>query len=218
MKKRLKTLLKGIMGGVCNSIGGWLFLRAKTDLNSIAFASFLFTTGSLFISHWFFYLFTGKIGFLLEKDEDLRISKAIDLVFGLLGNILGCIVMGFLIRFAAYDTNHLLFQDLQKIVDLKMNHDWYEALILAFFCGLLIHIGVDGLRRIDNPLGRYIVLFLCIGGFTLAGFEHAIANMFFFALNNTYTWQSFLSILIFIIGNSLGGLAVSGVRLLVSKE
>lgn len=218
MKRRIKTLIKGIMGGVCNSIGGWLYLRARVDSGSIITASFLFTTGSIFISHWFFYLFTGKIGFLLEKDDDVRTSKAIDLGIGLLGNILGCMMMGFLIRLAAYDTNELLFVELQKIVNLKMGHDWYEALILSFFCGLLIHIGVDGFRRIDNSFGKYLVLFLCIGGFTLAGFEHSVANMFFYFLNNSYTWNAVLSLLILIVGNALGGLTVSGVRLLVSKE
>ena len=218
MKRRLKTLLKGIMGGVCNSIGGWLYLRARVDSGSIIAASFLFTTGSVFISHWFFYLFTGKIGFLLEKDDDVRTSKAIDLGIGLLGNVLGCMMMGFLIRLAAYDTNVLLFKQLEGIVSLKMGHDWYEALILSFFCGLLIHIGIDGMRRIDNPIGRYLVLFLCIGGFTLAGFEHSVANMFFYFLNGSYTLDAALSLLLLIVGNSLGGLAVSGVRLLVSKE
>ena len=74
------------------------------------------------------------------------------------------------------------------------------------------------MRRIDNPLGRYLVMFLCIGGFTLAGFEHSVANMFFYFLNNTYTWEAALSLLILVCGNALGGLAVSGVRLLVSKE
>ena len=75
MKRRVKTLVKGIMGGVCNSIGGWLYLRARVDMGSIVVASFLFTTGSIFISHWFFYLFTGKIGFLLEKDEEKDVVK-----------------------------------------------------------------------------------------------------------------------------------------------
>ena len=218
MKRRVKTLVKGIMGGVCNSIGGWLYLRARVDMGSIVVASFLFTTGSIFISHLFFYLFTGKIGFLLEKDEEKRRSKAIDLGIGLIGNLLGCMMMGFLIRLATFDTNPLLFTELQGIVNLKIGHDWYEALILSFFCGLLIHIGTDGMRRIDNPLGRYLVMFLCIGGFTLAGFEHSVANMFFYFLNNTYTWEAALSLLILVCGNALGGLAVSGVRLLVSKE
>lgn len=218
MKKRIKTLVKGIMGGVCNSIGGWLYLRARVDLNSIVVASFLFTTGSIFISHWFFYLFTGKVGFLLEKDDELRRSKAIDLGIGLTGNVLGCMLMGFLIRVATFDANPELFLTLQNVVNLKMGYEWYQALILAFLCGMLIHIGTDGMRRIDNPLGRYLVLFLCIGGFTLAGFEHSVANMFFYFLNNTYTWEAALSLLILIAGNALGGLAVSGVRLLVSKE
>ena len=132
MKRRAKTLVKGIMGGVCNSIGGWLYLRARVDLGSIVVASFLFTTGSVFIAHWFFYLFTGKIGFLLEKDDEKRRSKAIDLGIGLLGNLLGCMMMGFLIRTAAYDTNVNLFHELQGIVNMKIGHDWYEALMLLF--------------------------------------------------------------------------------------
>ncbi len=217
-KARFKILIKGIMGGVCNSIGGWLYIRTRTDLGSIVLASFMFTAGSIFISHWYFYLFTGKIGFLIERDEERTLSKELNLVIGLLGNLLGCLIMGALIRVATFDSNPALFVELQKVVDLKLGYNWYQALILSFFCGLLIHIGVDGMRRIDNPLGRYLVLFLCIGGFTLAGFEHSVANMFFYFLNGTYTLQAFISLGLLVVGNALGGLAVSGIRILVSKE
>ena len=49
-------------------------------------------------------------------------------------------------------------------------------------------------------------------------FEHSVANMFFYFLNGSYTLDAALSLLLLIVGNSLGGLAVSGVRLLFSKE
>ncbi len=215
---KLKLLLKGIVAGICNSIGGWLYLRARVDLDSIVVASFLFTTGSIFIAHYFFYLFTGQIGFIIEKDGIKKLSKLVDLIIGLVGNILGCMLMGFLIRIATYETNLELFTELKGIVDMKIGYKWYQGLILSFFCGMLIHIGTDGFKRIDNPLGRYLVLFLCIGGFTLAGFEHSVANMFFYFLNNSYTGWAFLSILICVIGNSLGGIAISSIRLLVSND
>lgn len=215
---KFKILLRGIVAGICNSIGGWLYLRARVDLHSIVVASFLFTTGSIFIAHYFFYLYTGQIGFIIERDGNKLLNKIFELLVGLVGNILGCMLMGFLIRVSTYDTNLELFAELENIVNLKTGYKWYQALILSFLCGMLIHIGVDGFRRIDNPLGRYLVLFLCIGGFTLAGFEHSVANMFFYFANNSYNASAFLSIFICVIGNSLGGIALSSIRLLVSNN
>lgn len=211
--QKIKILLRGITAGVCNSIGGWLYLRTRVDLHSIVVASFLFTTGSIFIAHYFFYLYTGKIGFIIEKENNHRLVKISELIIGLIGNVLGCMLMAILMRIATFDTNQELYAELNKIVELKMNYKYYQTLILSFFCGMLIHIGVDGFKRIDNAFGKYLVLFLCIGGFTLAGFEHSVANMFFYFLNNDYSIKAFISLLICVIGNSLGGIAIAGIKL-----
>ena len=47
---------------------------------------------------------------------------------------------------------------------------------------------------------------LCVAVFILAGFEHCVANMFFFALSSSPA-DYLLTLLVAIAGNSLGGIA-----------
>ena len=49
---------------------------------------------------------------------------------------------------------------------------------------------------------------LAIGGFIVSGFEHSIANMFYYFFSSNYSLAAFLSLLLCVIGNSLGGLFI----------
>ena len=59
-------------------------------------------------------------------------------------------------------------------------------------------------REKKTPLG---ILF-CIPVFILAGFEHSIADMFYFALAGLYRLRSLWFLLLVVLGNSLGGLFI----------
>ena len=51
-----------------------------------------------------------------------------------------------------------------------------------------------------------------MAGFIICGFEHCVADMFYFALAGVYTGKSLIAILFIIIGNSIGGLFVPLIR------
>ena len=59
----------------------------------------------------------------------------------------------------------------------KLSDSLASILILAFFCGILMYVAVEGFRSGGNPL---IVIF-SVSVFILCGFEHCIANMFYFS-------------------------------------
>ena len=79
---------------------------------------------------------------------------------------------------------------------------------VSFFCGLLVYVAVEGFKNIQNNFGKYVVLVLAIGGFILAGFEHSIANMFYFCLNSSFGLDAFLFLILCVIGNSIGGVFI----------
>ena len=73
-----------------------------------------------------------------------------------------------------------------------------------------MYIAVDGFKTNSHEIGKYILLFLCVAGFILAGVEHCIANMFYFsfALEDLSPWL-ILNLVLATLGNSLGAIAVN---------
>ena len=90
----------------------------------------------------------------------------------------------------------------------KNGREFSRGLVLGFFCGILVYLAVEGFKKIDNNFGKYVVLVLSIGGFIVCGFEHSIANMFYYFLNGSYSLSALLSILLCVLGNSIGGVFI----------
>lgn len=214
---KLKVLIKGILAGMLVSIGGWLYLKANTVASPII-GPFLFSTGLILIYNFDFYLYTGKICYLFENKSETYKKKISDLLIGVLGNLIGALIMGLTLRLVLKGSNDQLFINLSSSVSKKINYEWYQMIILGFFCGMFLYFAVEGFKTIDNVLGKYIVLMLCIAGFIIAGFEHSIANMFYFSLNNTFSLSSFFLLFLCFIGNTLGGLFIPTVRSYLEKK
>ena len=204
----MKCFIKSLLAGFAISLGGWIYLCVNQKMDNNVLAAFLFSFGLILICNFGFNLYTGKICYLFDKSKKKLGSKLLDMVIILLGNLMGTLIFGLLIRLVTSSGNDLLFKGLDEIVETKINYPWYEALGRAFFCGMLVYIAVEGFKTIENNFGKYVVLVLAIGGFIVCGFEHSIANMFYYFLSVTFTPSAFLSLLLFVIGNSLGGLFI----------
>ncbi len=83
-----------------------------------------------------------------------------------------------------------------------------SIIILAMFCNLLICLAVEGYKKIPNALGKYLAIVFAIMVFILAGFEHCVANMFYFTLARVWSVRTFSYLLLMTLGNSLGGVII----------
>ena len=90
----------------------------------------------------------------------------------------------------------------------KLEDSLSGILILAFFCGMLMYIAVDGYKSKGNP----VILFLGVSVFILAGFEHCIANMFYFTVAGVWSLKALVYILVMTLGNSAGGMFIPFIR------
>ncbi len=229
--KYLSVLIKGILAGICISIGGFLCLKANIAANSKVLGAFLFPIGLILICNFGYFLYTGKICYLFENKEQSYKEKLLSLLIGLFGNLVGCFVIALLIRLIYHGTiseivsstittttpDGLLFKNLENTVNSKIGYEWYQMIILSAFCGMLVYIAVEGFKTIEHHIGKYLVLILAIAGFIICGFEHSIADMFYYFLNGSFTLDAFLSILLCVIGNSLGGLVIPSLKMLIKK-
>lgn len=205
----LRNITEGILAGILISIGGAVFLFCLgegTQLSKYVGALF-FTTALFCICVKGYSLYTGKIGYLFQKHkkEDLSV-----LLWGLFGNALGTIACGYLLAF----TFPALKETALSVCSGKLAQGYGFALIRACFCGMLVYFAVDIYKSEKNVLG----IFLCIPTFILSGYEHSIADIFYFAASGIVSIQAFGYLWIIILGNSLGALLIPLLRLLPKKE
>ena len=69
-------------------------------------------------------------------------------------------------------------------------------------CGILMYLAVCLFKEHKTPLG----IFFCVPVFILSGYEHSIANMFYFGASGIVSLEAFAYIWVVILGNSIGGM------------
>lgn len=206
--KHIATLSLAIMGGMSISIGGCMFLAIDNKL----IGSLFFTLGLFTICTRGFNLFTGKAGYLLDNPPSYVLYLAVIWIGNLLGAWLTAFLMGFTRNAAAFT------EKAAAICSTKLNDGAFSVFILAIFCNLLMYIAVDGFKKNSHEFGKYIGLFLCVAGFILAGFEHCVANMFYFAMGGVWSAHTIIRLLIMTAGNVVGALIIPVFEKLAKKE
>ena len=201
--KRLGTFAYGVLAGICIAIGGTVFLA--TD-NKVVGATF-FTAGLFTICTFGFNLFTGKVCYVFERDA----SYAIDLPIMWLGNLCGTWLTAALESLTRQGP--MLAEKAMKLAETKLADTPLSIFLLAFFCDILIFIAVDGFGKNPHEVGKYLSLFFGVIVFILCGFEHCVANMYYFAMAGVlFQGKTLLYVLIMTLGNAVGGVFFPLVR------
>jgi formate/nitrite transporter FocA (FNT family) len=199
MTQYAKTFINAILSGLFIGIGGTIYLACPSSI----VGAFLFTIGLMMIVCYGFSLYTGAIGYLVNHGKDFfeYLGK---LFFIWTGNFIGCFAVGTAIR--GTRTFLKIEEKIAVVCADKLNDSWCSLLVLSIFCGLLMYMAVETYRREElPPIFRFGGLFLCISVFIMSGFEHCIADMYYFSLGNVWSWNTLLVTLLLTLGNSLGG-------------
>lgn len=205
IKGLLKDFSEGIAAGILISIGGAVFL-AMLNVNKYV-GAFFFSVALLCICYKGYNLFTGKVGYIVEKHDA---QAFITLFTGLVGNFVGTLVCGIAIGYAIPD----LYNAAVVLCDGKIAQELWQTLIRALFCGVLMYLAVSIFREHKTVVG---ILF-CIPVFILSGFEHSIADMAYFFTARAFSTEGFLFILMVLIGNALGAMILPAFTLLAKKK
>ena len=204
-KKMVSVFFLAVLAGLAISIGGCIFLGTENKIIGALF----FTVGLYIIVLNGLYLYTGKIGYLATVEDKLAYLPV--LLFTWLGNLAGT----WLGAFGMQCSKLAYLQEIgAKVSAGKLEQSPLSAFILAIFCGVLMFVAVDGFKETKNPL----ILFLCVSVFILCGFEHCIANMFYFSMGNAWSAKAFGYILLMTLGNSVGGMLIPQVKLMTDKH
>ncbi|SHO49514.1 formate/nitrite transporter family protein [Anaerocolumna xylanovorans] len=190
----MKTFIRSVMGGVAISIGGMIYIRAENHV----VGAFLFSIGLFTIYTFGLDLYTGKV--CLIPNKPLKFLGTVFLVY--LGNAVGTAASGYLLR-ATKESQYI--EHAAEVVGLKLADNLFSTFIMAVMCGLLMCIAVLGFMNIKDGIGRYLALILPVMVFILSGYEHSIADMFYFSFANAWGGKAFVYINVIAIGNLIGG-------------
>lgn len=199
MKKNIKMFLLAIGAGLAISIGGTVYLSVDNKI----IGSLLFAVGLYAIVLNGLFLYTGKVGYLVDQSDKIEYLGLLAITW--LGNLAGTWI-------GAVAVLNTRIQGIREnavgICETKLADGPLSVFLLAIFCGILMYIAVDGFREKENPL----ILFICVSVFILSGFEHCIANMFYFSIAGAWSLKTIVYLIIMTLGNSLGGVLIPSLK------
>ena len=148
--------IRSILAGICIGLGGAIFIKLGGVIGACMFAF-----GLLTVVHFKLPLYTGTAGFIeLNKFEEYE-----KMLFILLGNILGCILLSYM---------NIKGIDGTTIIQSRLDTSYLQCLLNAIGCGLIMTLIVKGGR--DKNL---LLILFGIPLFILLGFYHSIADAFY---------------------------------------
>lgn len=200
--RRVWLFLSGILAGICIGLGGTVFL----SLDNRVLGALFFTVGLFTICTQGLHLYTGKVCYVFEKD----LAYALDLIPIWLGNLAGTWLLAMAERCTRIAP--ALVEKAQGLCETKLGDGLGSIFLLAVFCNILIYIAVEGYNKNPHEMGKYLALFFGVMVFILSGFEHCVANMYYFSMAGMWSGKTLLYVLVMTLGNSVGGVILPVAR------
>lgn len=144
----LKNFLSSICAGVLISIGGCVFLACENRY----VGAVLFSVALLCICLKGYALYTGRVGYIIESHKK---SDFAALAVILIGNLITTFLLGMLVRVSMPQ----LGETAAAICSGKLAQAFWQTLVRAFFCGILMYLAVSTYKEKNTVLG---ILFLSL--------------------------------------------------------
>ena len=207
MLKDIKnSIILSIGAGVMIGIGGTVNLVLGAQGKGVEGAIF-FAVALLTICYLGLHLFTGRVGNIVNSE---KFSKDL-LLLGtcIIGNLIGTAAAGLVCG----ESTPAIIETAQNMCAAKLDRAFVSTVASAFMCGILMYVAVTIYKEKSSIAG---ILF-CVPVFILSGYEHSIADMFYFFAAGAVGTDMAVFILTVVLGNALGGMFVPTLRKLASE-
>ncbi len=192
--KYLKALLSALLGGGCIAFGGVAFLSLENKVLGALF----FTVGLFAICTLGLNLFTGKVCYLFQRDRAYALNVPVIWV----GNLLGTGLVALVVRLTRLAP---LAERAAALCQAKLEDSLLSLFLLGVLCNIFIYLAVEGFNNNPHEVGKYLSLFFGVMVFILCGYEHCVADMFYFSLAGVWSADTALRLLVITLGNTVGG-------------
>ena len=207
LKNCLLNFAKGILAGLAIGLGGFLFILMSHFVNGElgkVLGSILFSVGLFLVCTFRLSLYTGKIGLVFEEKQTKEFYVSLPIM--LVGNAIGAFGLGYICYFIFRNTDIMNTVNAACLARTTLNsfNDYLSCIVKSILCGFCVYMAVycfnkDRLR----PLGISLLVFF-VFLFVYCGFQHCIANMFYFGFGNHIYWSTLFNLLVCITFNSFG--------------
>ena len=205
----LKVFLFGIFAGLAIGLGSLVYTVVSAYLTSRAgsiFASALFSVGLILVCTLGLQLYTGKVGVVFDGETKREVGfNAICLPIMLAGNAIGAFALGIICHFIFMNVPDVA----NRILIISQGKTGSDTVFLqGIFCGALVYIAVYFFKNLKNYGMKIIGIITAVTLFVYCGFQHCIANMFYFGMAFNWNINMLWNLLIIILTNSVGALLV----------
>ncbi len=231
----VKTFILAVLAGIFISFGAMFSTVVGSGSSNFYGLSRLlvglsFSLGLILVILSGAELFTGStIVSVGVANKKIRLSKLFTnwlLVY--LGNFIGSFLIALLVFWGKQYMfgNGLVGINAVNTVLSKLHHTFGEAIALGVLCNMLVCLAIWLTYSTKSVSGKILVLTFPVTAFVAAGFEHSVANMYFFPMAlliknfdlsftglvdmSSLTWGHFLisNLLPVTIGNIIGGVFI----------
>lgn len=214
--KYLKVLLSSFIAGLLIGIGVTIsfIIQSSTILNSAIIGSIFGVLGVLLICLYGYNLYTFKVGYVLEN----KVDYLIEVLLSLLGNFIGILLISLLLRATSLMNEGSDFLNtVNAYMSTRVNEDFFSLILLSFIGGIIAYFGFNTYKKAEQPIAKFLTLFLCIGAIYICGLKEGITDMFIYSLFKLFDGSLSLKVFYIILGNTLGTLFIPLLNKLRSK-
>jgi formate transporter len=224
----LSMLMLSILAGAFIGLGALYFVLVKSD-PSLGFAArqvlggVAFSLGLILVVIAGAELFTGNnllaMAWADGKISTLELLRNWAVVCG--GNFIGAVGLAVLVFLSRHPdmNNGAIAQEYLRIAEAKAAMPFWTALFKGILCNALVCMAIWMALAGRSVIDKVVAIVFPISAFVAAGFEHSVANMYFFPLAmllqffdnvgagvHAITWAGFFGNLVpVILGNIIGG-------------
>lgn len=198
-----------VLAGMCIGIGGVAYLVVGGGI----LGSVLFCVGLYTILTFGFHLFTGKCGNLPE--HGLSYLKFLSIVW--IGNLAGTSLIAFVMRVSGSEKVAGMIAMANTMTDKKLELSYITMFTFGILCNFLMYVAVENFCSNPHELGKYLGIFFAVVVFIACGFEHSIANMFFFGMAGRWGLDTAIQMMIVTAGNVAGASLIPYARQLAAR-
>lgn len=220
MKKDLLfSFLKGILAGLAIGFGGFLYILMtfliQGELGKVL-GSLLFAVGLFTVCTFQLHLYTGKIGLVFEQKQTKTFYISLPIM--ILGNAVGAVALGYICYFAFrnLDIYQTALGAAYSRLAFNTFDDFLSCSIKSLLCGLCVYLAVKSFAYKRISVIGTILLVLFVFVFVYCGFQHCIANMFYFSFANRWCGEVAINLALVILFNSIG--PIFGVLLIKANQ
>ena len=197
-----KKVISSVISGIYVSLGALTYLIIPNKMVGTMF----FALGILLVLNFNKRLVTRVTPLSTISDE----YNWVDILIALGGNILGSIFTGLIVSFTRMVPK--IQESIIELGNVKMNDSSISLLIMGILCGIFVGYAVLLSKKYERgSFAQIFYVWLFVTAFVFCGFDHIVANAFYFSAYgfiSSFSVAMIMPMIVVTIGNIIGGLLV----------